>query len=102
MRMKLIAIVSDNPGSFLPPMLQGMQAQGGMRRRFLVAEYTEHTTFFMEFVVIERTTGEGMIGLPSHVTTVSHSRGLRSACDIVCLGAPAKGILRESGKIRST
>ena len=51
-RMKMIAIVSDNPGSFLPPMLQGMQAQGGMRRRLPVAENTEHTTFFMEFVVI--------------------------------------------------
>ena len=52
-QMQVAAIARNNPGGFLPAMLQRVQAEIRELRRFLVPENPEHTTFVVETVVSE-------------------------------------------------
>jgi len=51
-RIKLRAVEADDTRRFLPPVLQRVQTQRRMRRRFGVAENAEHAAFVVKMVVV--------------------------------------------------
>ncbi|GAB3123851.1 hypothetical protein GCM10027256_18610 [Novispirillum itersonii subsp. nipponicum] len=50
--MELFAVTGDDARRFLPAVLEGMQAKGGVGRRVGIIENAEHAAFFAGFVVI--------------------------------------------------
>ena len=52
-RMELLAVERDDARRLLAAMLQGMQAEHGMRRRIGMPEDAEHAALLVEVVVIE-------------------------------------------------
>jgi hypothetical protein len=53
MAVEAVAIVNNNSGSFLPTVLQGMQAEGGMGSGIAVAENAENAAFLVQLVIVE-------------------------------------------------
>ena len=51
MRMEAVAVIADNPGGFLAPMLQRMQPEGGDSSGVGHVPDPEHPAFVVELVV---------------------------------------------------
>ena len=55
--MKLITAVGNDPGCFLPTVLQGMKPQGCMGACVHIAKNSEDATFLVQLVVVIRVCG---------------------------------------------
>jgi hypothetical protein len=51
--MELLTVMGDDPGCFLPAMLQGMEAEDGTRGGFFDTKYADNAALLLQFVVIE-------------------------------------------------
>src|SRR5689334_10565860 len=70
MRMEAVAVISDDPGRFLPAVLQGVQAQRGYGGSIDAVPDAEHAAFLMQLVV----RGERDRGGYGHPGSVSSPR----------------------------
>ena len=61
--VELLAVGGDDAGGLLAAMLEGMQAERGMRGRVGMAGDAEHPAFLMQLVVVEGVNGS-QTGLP--------------------------------------
>src|SRR6516162_2655114 len=51
MRMEAVAVIGDDPGRFLPAVLQGVETQRGHRCRIDAVPHAEYPAFFVQLVV---------------------------------------------------